>query len=224
MICPRGVSHIALNNRRAVAAASVFPLVLASASERRANLLRQAGILASRVVSPGLDETPVRGELPRAYALRIAAAKAHAAAGGEQDLFVLAADTVVAVGRRILPKAETAQTVVECLRLLSGRRHQVITAIALIPPGKSLRLRAVVTRVTFKRLSNVEIAAYAEGAEGIGKAGGYAIQGRAEAFVRSINGSYSNVVGLPLYDTLAMLEGSGCRAGQGLKPPGANSP
>ena len=197
-----------------VAAAQDHPLVLASASPRRANLLAQAGVLPRRVIAPEIDETPLKGELPRVYALRMAAAKARSVAGLEQFLFVLAADTVVALGRCILPKAESAETAGECLMRLSGRRHQVITAIALFSPDAKLRLRAVVTRVAFRRLAAHEMARYVASEEGIGKAGGYAIQGRAEAFVRFINGSYSNVVGLPLCETVALLHGSGCRPDQ----------
>jgi len=184
-------------------------LVLASASPRREVLLRQAGVPVGRIVAPEIDEAPGKGEVPRAYALRIALAKLQAVAVGEPAALVLAADTVVSLGRRILPKADTAKAVEQCLRLLSGRRHQVLTAVALAAPGKEARTRIVVTRVAFKVLTPIEISAYAGSGEGIGKAGGYAIQGRAEAFVRFINGSYSNVVGLPLYETLAMLEGSG---------------
>jgi septum formation protein len=195
-----------------VAAAQDHPLVLASASPRRADLLAQAGVLPRRIVAPEVDESPLRGELPRVYALRIAAAKARSVAPRDDSLFLLAADTVVALGRRILPKAESAEMVERCLMLLSGRRHQVITAIALISPGGKLHLRAVATRVAFKHLAAPEAACYVASGEGIGKAGGYAIQGRAEAFVRFINGSYSNVVGLPLCETITLLHGSGCRS------------
>ena len=184
-------------------------LVLASASPRRLALLAQAGIVPARVVAPQVDETPRKQELPRAYALRLALAKAEAVAAQERGLLVLAADTVVACGRRILPKAETPEEVERCLRLLSGRRHQVITAIALASPDAKLRTRIVTTRVAFKVLSAREIRDYVASGEGMGKAGGYAIQGRAEAFVRFINGSYSNVVGLPLYETMSLLEGCG---------------
>jgi septum formation protein len=189
-------------------------LVLASASPRRAGLLKQAGIVPARIVAPEIDEAPKKGELPRAYALRMAVTKAEAVvtvASRSADMRILAADTVVALGRRILPKAEDAGEVERCLRLLSGRRHQVLTALALAVPGNRPRTRIVTTRVAFKRLSDGDVAAYAASGEGIGKAGGYAIQGRAEALVRFINGSYSNVVGLPLYETLAILEGSGYR-------------
>ena len=130
------------------------------------------------------------------------------------EALMLAADTVVAVGRRILPKAADDAEVERCLQLLSGRRHMVLTALALKPPGKAMRTRIVSTRVAFKVLSAREIAAYVASGEGLGKAGGYAIQGRAEAFVRFINGSYSNVVGLPLFECVGLLEGSGWRITQ----------
>ena len=170
-------------------------------------MLKQAGIVPARIVAPEVDETPRKGELPRAYALRLAVAKAEAVAETERGALILAADTVVACGRRILPKAETPEEVERCLRLLSGRRHQVLTALALIAPEEKIRTRIVTTRVAFKVLTPLEIADYVASGEGFDKAGGYAIQGRAEAFVRFINGSYSNVVGLPLHDTLSLLGG-----------------
>ena len=179
--------------------------VLASASPRRKALLAQAGLVPARIVAPDVDETPKKRELPRAHALRLAIEKARAAGAGAMP--VLAADTVVALGRRILPKAETDAEVADCLRMLSGRRHQVMAAVALVS-GEKIRTRIVTTRVTFKRLTPDEIAAYIASGEGIGKAGGYAIQGRAEALIRSINGSYSNVVGLPLCETMALLAGA----------------
>ncbi len=185
----------------------VVPLILASASPRRAALLAQAGIVPARIVAPEIDETPKKAELPRLYALRMAMAKAEAVAKREGEALVLAADTVVALGRRILPKAETDAEVERCLKLLSGRRHIVMTAIALAAPGKKIRTKIVTTRVAFKALSARDIADYVACGEGQGKAGGYAIQGRAEALVRFINGSYSNVVGLPLLETMGMLGG-----------------
>jgi septum formation protein len=191
---------------------SALPLVLASASPRRAALLAQAGLVPSRIVAPDVDETPGKQELPRLYALRMALAKAKAVAAqlslpqGEGGFIVLAADTVVVCGRRILPKAGNAAEVECCLRLLSGRRHQVLTALALMAPDAKPRTRVVTTRVAFKVLTREEIAAYVASGEGEGKAGGYAIQGRAEALVKSINGSYSNVVGLPLYETVSLLQ------------------
>jgi septum formation protein len=191
-----------------VAATPSHPsLILASASPRRAALLAQAGIVPIRIVAPDVDETPKKQEFPRLYALRMAVAKAAAVAAQERDGLILAADTVVVCGRRILPKAETPDEVERCLRLLSGRRHQVLTALALIAPNAKPRTRVVTTRVAFKVLTAREIADYVASGEGEGKAGGYAIQGRAEALVKFINGSYSNVVGLPLYETVAMLGG-----------------
>ena len=213
-----------------MAAAKPLPLILASASPRRAGLLAQAGIAPARIMAPQIDETPLKSELPRAYVLRMARLKAQAVANmlagreplpeplrgstlpqgeGEKSALILAADTVVALGRRILPKAVDADEVERCLKLLSGRRHQVLTALALAAPGAALRTRIVTTRVAFKVLAAAEIADYLASAEGEGKAGGYAIQGRAEAFVRFINGSYSNIVGLPLYETVSLLNGSG---------------
>jgi septum formation protein len=187
-------------------------LILASASPRRLALLKQAGIEPSAVVAPHVDETPKKGEQPRAHALRLAVAKAEAVAVDHGHAVVLAADTVVALGRRILPKADSADDVAKCLRMLSGRRHMVITAVAVKPPGARLRTRTVATRVAFKRLTDADIAAYVESGEGIGKAGGYAIQGRADAFVRSLTGGYSNVVGLPLFETVSLLGGAGGQA------------
>ena len=188
-------------------------LVLASASPRRLVLLAQAGITPDAVLSTDIDETPKKGELPRQHALRLAREKAQAAKAQSagDDTYILAADTVVALGRRILPKAETAGQVHECLSLLSGRRHQVLTAIAVIAPGGRLVAKIAMTRVSLRRLSDAEIAAYAAGGEGLGKAGGYAIQGRAEIFVKEISGAYSTVVGLPLALTVGLLEGLGWR-------------
>jgi len=202
MTSPRGGSPIASN--RPV-------LVLASESPRRKALLAQAGIAPAAVLPTHIDETPQRGETPRAHALRLAGEKARAAAAlwdGEPALF-LAADTVVAVGRRILPKAESEEQVRSCLSLLSGRNHQVLTAIAALAPDGALKIRAVMTRVSFKRLSPDEIESYVRYGEGVGKAGGYAIQGRAESFVRRLSGSYSNVVGLPLLECISLLRGCG---------------
>jgi septum formation protein len=165
------------------------------------------------IIPAAIDESVKKGELPRAHALRLALEKARMVRekiGGEgRESFILAADTVVACGRRILPKAEDDAAVRACLTLLSGRRHQVITAVALrTPSGKTLS-RAVLTRVSFVRLSPREIDAYVDCREGIGKAGGYAIQGRAEMLVKDISGSYSNVVGLPLAETVRLLAGNG---------------
>jgi len=184
--------------------------VLASESPRRKALLAQVGIYPDHISAASIDETPRKAEAPRVYAERLAAEKARAVADrwdGAPALF-LAADTVVACGRRILPKAETDEDVAACLKLLSGRAHQVITAVALVKPDGSLRRRTILTRVMFRRLDAVEMQTYIDSREGIGKAGGYAIQGRAEIFVRGLNGSYSNVVGLPLAETVSLLRGA----------------
>ena len=182
-------------------------LILASASPRRLALLDQVGIKPARVVPADIDESVRPNELPRPHALRIATEKANAvnARLKNEQAVVLAADTVVACGRRILPKAEDDATVTKCLTLLSGRRHTVITAIALIDAHGKLRTRTIETKVTFRRLEAEEIAAYAKSGEGRGKAGGYAIQGHAAIFVRFISGSYTNVVGLPLTETFQLL-------------------
>ncbi len=169
--------------------------------------LRQIGIVPALVVSPDIDETTQRGELPRPYAERMARGKA--AAVPCSDHLVLAADTVVAAGRRILPKAETPQDVTACLRLLSGRRHRVLTAIALVAPNRDVQQRLVESVVVFNRLTDAQIARYVETNEGIGKAGGYAINGHAASFIRFLSGSYSGVVGLPLFETAQLLRGHG---------------
>ncbi len=186
-------------------------LVLASESPRRRALLAQAGIEPDAIQPAHIDETPRKAELPRAYGLRLAVAKARAAAaawaGG--PALILAADTVVSCGRRILPKPDCADEVRACLQLLSGRRHTVMTAVALLDADGRMHSRRVTTRVAFKRLRSTEIESYLAHGEGVGKAGGYAIQGRAEIFVRQINGSYSNVVGLPLLETVSLLRGCG---------------
>lgn len=185
--------------------------VLASASPRRLALLEQIGLKPSAVMPTDIDERVAPRELPREHALRIASEKANAARTrlGDKKAIVLAADTVVAVGRRILPKAEDDATVTNCLKLLSGRRHTVLTAVAISPSPGKLRTRIVETKVAFRRLEAREIADYVQSGEGLGKAGGYAIQGRAAIFVRSLNGSYSNVVGLPLLETFQLLRSFG---------------
>jgi septum formation protein len=185
------------------------PLLLASGSPRRLDLLAQIGIRPDKVAPSEADETPRRGETPRAHALRLALAKAAAGAARHPDHLVLAADTVVAAGRRILGKAETREQAERMLRLLSGRRHRVWTGVALLPPGQRPRTRLVGSIVTFQRLTDQQIAAYLDSGEWQGKAGGYAIQGRAEAFVRFLSGSHSNVVGLPLFETAQLLRGVG---------------
>jgi septum formation protein len=186
-------------------------LVLASASPRRLELLRQIGLAPARIDPAEIDESVLRNELPPAHARRLAAAKLAAVAPRHAGAFVLAADTVVALGRRILPKAEDEPTARRCLKLLSGRRHRVLGAVELQgPDGRGIR-RLVTTAVTFKRLSTAEIELYLASREWQGKAGGYAIQGLAAAFIPAINGSYSNIVGLPLAETWAMLQGLGFR-------------
>jgi septum formation protein len=177
---------------------------LASASPRRLDLLKQAGLAPGRIVPAEIDETPLPRELPAAYARRIAAAKMAKVAAAHPDVLVLAADTVVALGRRILPKAETIDEARKCLHLLSGRRHKVLTAVsARSPRGEKHAL--VTSVVRFKRLSAEETEAYLQSGEWQGKAGGYAIQGKAAAFIPFISGSYSNIVGLPLYETANIL-------------------
>lgn len=180
-------------------------LILASASPRRLDLLAQIGLTPDRVLPADIDETPLKTELPRDYALRMATTKAQAVMPQAQEAFILSADTVVACGRRILPKAETPEQARTCLTLLSGRRHRVINGIALVDPAGAMKTRVTETVVQFKRLSEPEIAAYIAGGEWQGKAGGYAIQGRAAVFVSFIAGSYSTVVGLSLYDTQSLL-------------------
>lgn len=184
-------------------------LILASASPRRLSLLRQLGIEPDAVDPADIDEIPADGELPHRLALRLAEEKAAAVAPRHADGFVLAADTVVGCGRRILPKAASEAEAAGCLDLLSGRRHRVTTGMALAVPGQGIRSRRVTTIVQFKRLTPAEKAAYLASGEWEGKAGGYAIQGMAEAFVTGINGSWSNVVGLPLQSVSALLDGSG---------------
>ena len=193
-----------------------LPLILASSSPRRLTLLQQIGIVPDQVVSPDIDETPARDELPRPYAQRMARAKAASVAS--PDHLVLAADTVVAAGRRILPKADSAEQVRACLNLLSGRRHRVMTAIVLVSPLASPRgserrstERVVESIVTFNRLTGDQIERYVATREGEGKAGGYAINGQAASFVRFLSGSHSGVVGLPLFETAQLLRGIGWR-------------
>lgn len=190
-------------------------LVLASGSPRRLGLVNQAGIEPDALRPADIDELPKRGELPRALATRLARAKAEAALNAiklDEQLsgsYILAADTVVAVGRRILPKAELLDEAAQCLRLLSGRSHRVHTGVCLVTPKEVFRQRLVETRVRFKRLSDEDIEAYLASGEWRGKAGGYAAQGIAATFMVKIVGSYTNVVGLPLYETVALLSGEG---------------
>ncbi|MBO0739556.1 MAG: septum formation protein Maf [Alphaproteobacteria bacterium] len=188
-----------------------MPLVLASASPRRVDLLRQVGLAPDRIDPADVDESAGPGELPPAHALRLAEAKARAVMGRHPGAYILAADTVVACGRRILPKTEEEASARSCLELLSGRRHRVHGGVALIDPGGRLVSRRVDSQVVFKRLSEAEIAAYLRSGEWQGKAGGYAIQGRAAALIRWVSGSYSNIVGLPLFETAQLLTGRGYR-------------
>ncbi len=190
-------------------------LVLASASPRRLALMEQAGLKPDALLPSDLDETPQKGERPRDLARRLAREKAEAAQralAARPDLegsYIIAADTVVAVGRRILPKAELVEEAAACLRLLSGRAHRVYTGVAMITPKGSFRERLVETRLRFKRLSTEEIEAYIALGEWRGKAGAYAIQGVAGAFATKLVGSYPAVVGLPLYETISLLAGEG---------------
>lgn len=184
-------------------------LVLASASPRRRELLARIGVEPAETDPADIDETPGSGELPRDYAMRMAAEKAAAVAPRHPGSLVLAADTVVAAGRRILPKTEDEDEARDCLALLSGRRHRVLSAVTLIDATGQARHRLSTTIVTFKRLTDTEIAAYLARGEWRGKAGGYAIQGFAEAWVRFLAGSHSGVIGLPLYETRTLLENAG---------------
>src|SRR6185295_3990025 len=189
--------------------------VLASGSPRRLSLINQAGIEPDALQPADIDEIPRKGELPRACANRLARAKAEAALNQvrlDEELrgaYVLAADTVVAVGRRILPKAELLDEAAQCLRLLSGCNHRVYSGICLVTPKENFRQRLVETRVRFKRLSEEDIEAYLASGEWRGKAGGYAAQGIAGSFIVKMTGSYTNVVGLPLYETISLLSGEG---------------
>ncbi len=184
-------------------------LVLASASPRRLDLLARIGVVPDAVDPADIDESVPRGELPRVHALRLAEEKAAATAERHPQAFVLAADTVVAVGRRILPKVEDEATLRECMALLSGRRHRVMTGVALALPDGSMRSKIVETMIAMKRLSPQDVDFYAAHGEWRGKAGGYALQGYGEVYVRHIAGSYSNVVGLPLAETRVMLKSAG---------------
>jgi septum formation protein len=186
-------------------------LVLASGSARRRDLLRQIGIEPSAIEPPHIDERHGPRELPLAYAGRMAREKLAAVAAQHRGSWILAADTVVACGRRILPKAETENEARACLGMLSGRRHRVIGGIAIAGPDGRIAERVVTTVVAFKRLTHSEIEAYIATGDWHGKAGGYAIQGHAAAFIPWISGSYGNVVGLSLSDTVAMLGGLGWR-------------
>ena len=183
--------------------------ILASASPRRLDLLARLGVVPDAVDPADCDETPRPREAPVAYARRIAAEKAALVAARHPGAVILAADTVVAAGRRILGKAETQDEVAACLTLLSGRRHRVHSAVTVVDATGQVRHRLSTTTLAFTRLSPADIAAYAAGGEGLGKAGGYAVQGVAEAFVRTLMGSHSGVMGLPLFETRALLRAAG---------------
>ncbi|MEM7329260.1 MAG: Maf family nucleotide pyrophosphatase [Pseudomonadota bacterium] len=184
-------------------------LVLASASPRRRQLLDQISVTPDAISPADIDETPRLGESPRAYAIRMGREKAQAVHAAGQ--FTLAGDTVVSVGRRILPKAETDAEVAACLSLISGRAHHVMTSVELIAPNGRAASRLNDTRVIVKRLTPQEIAAYVETQDGLGKAGGYAIQGPFGAHIKQISGSYTGVMGLPVYETAQLLNGLGYR-------------
>ena len=186
-------------------------LVLASASPRRLELLRQIGIEPDAIEAADVDESPLKDETPRRLAQRLALEKATCVAGRQAGAFVLAADTVVTLGARVLPKAETTDEVRACLTLLSGRAHRVLTGMTVIGPDGRRGARLVESRVHFKRLTPRDIERYLACGEGLGKAGGYGIQGRAAAFVASIQGSYSGIVGLPLHEAANLLSGLGYR-------------
>jgi septum formation protein len=187
-------------------------LVLASSSARRLDLLARIGVVPDRIASPDIDESPLKGETPRAYALRLAEAKARAVERADDEI-VIAGDTAIAVGRRILPPAETDELQRSLLALLSGRRHHCLSAICVIDGKGQARTRLADTIVAFKPLTPAEIDAYVACGEGLGKAGGYAIQGRAESWVRFLNGSHSGVIGLPLFETRALLLTAGLPLG-----------
>jgi septum formation protein len=207
-----GVRIMNFPTNEAPGAASRPCLVLASASPRRLELLKQIDCVPDIVDPADLDETPGRDETPPRHAERLAIEKAQAVALRRPGAFVLGADTVVACGRRILPKAEDVVTARKCLELLSGRRHRVHGGVALVAPDGTIGTRRVQSAVAFKRLSETEIAWYLESGEWHGKAGGYAIQGLAARFVREIVGSYTNIVGLPLFETAQLLIGRGARS------------
>lgn len=195
----------------ALTASARHKFILASASPRRRDLLAQIGLTADAVIPADIDETPLEGELPRRHALRLASEKAAKIAQGHSGNVILAADTVVGVGRRILPKTETETEARACLELMSGRAHRVFTGICVIDPTGQSRTRVSETRIKLKRLSREEQDAYIASGEWQGKAGGYGIQGYAGAFVSSLNGSYTGVVGLPLFETRALLKAAGLK-------------
>jgi len=208
MICPRAASPIVLNKipRPLMTRA---PLILASASPRRKALLEQIGVVPAEIIAADIDETPGKSELPRDYALRLAKEKAAAVAARRPNAIVLGADTVVACGRRILPKADDEKTARDCLTLLSGRAHRVYSGVALVIPGGDAPSRIVETRVKVRRLDDAALREYIASGEWRGKAGGYAIQGLFAKHIPGIIGSYANVVGLPLLETSNLLTGAG---------------
>ena len=192
--------------------ASNQTLVLASASPRRLDLLRQAGIEPDRVAATDIDESPLKDETPRQLALRLAVGKARAGAAAAPGAFVIGADTMVALGRRLFGKPEHEADARRMIGLLSGRAHKVVSGVAVVAPDGRVAARVSETRLRWKRLTPAEIDAFIASGEWQGVAGAYRIQGRAEAFALDIQGSYSGIVGLPLYETLALLEGMGYRA------------
>lgn len=204
MTSPKDASPIA-SNKQGSPELGRPDLILASASPRRLDLLAQIGIVPDRIIPANIDETEAPCELPRTLAGRLATEKGAAIAAQHPDCVVLSADTVVGVGRRILPKTETEDEARACLALLSGRAHRVFTGVACYRPGEAVRTRIVETRVKVKPLSQAEQTAYVECGQWRGKAGGYGIQGAFAAYIISLNGSYSNVVGLPLYETANLL-------------------
>ncbi len=181
------------------------PFILASASPRRRDLLGQIGMVPAQIIPADINEDPIDGELPRLHALRLACEKAQKVSGEHSGKIVLASDTVVGVGRRILPKSEDRKTAEECLRLLSGRSHRVFTGVAVIDEAGEMRSRVSETRLKMKRLNETEITDYLDSEEWDGKAGGYGIQGRAGAFIHHLSGSYTGVMGLPVYETRNLL-------------------
>ena len=187
----------------------IHDLVLASASPRRVSLLKQIGVVPDRIIPANIDETPLKSELPRELVARLSARKAISVSKGHPGTFVLAADTIVACGRRILSKAETPEQALSFLKLLSGRRHRVVSGLTIVSPQGNVHERIVETHVLFKSLSLRELDLYLASGEWQDKAGAYGIQGLAAKFVRAINGSYSNVVGLPLFETSQLLDGIG---------------
>ena len=200
MICPKVGSPIVSNKTP-----RMKPFILASASPRRRDLLAQIGLVPDKIIPADINEDPITGELPRDHALRLSCEKAAKVAGDHPGRVILASDTVVGLGRRILPKAEDRETAESCLRLLSGRSHRVFTGVAVIDETGLLRSRISETRLKMKRLSEAEISEYLESGEWDGKAGGYGIQGLAGAYIINLAGSFTGVVGLPVYETRNLL-------------------